>query len=75
MSVQNVVPIHPIDVESFQWTSENFDLVMALETKSQHHRSDRDSTAGEHKCRYKISCQSFTRLLRYFSLKGMDRRH
>lgn len=39
MSVQNVVPIHPVDAEIFHSTGENFDLLVALEEKSEDHQS------------------------------------
>lgn len=34
MSVQNVVPIHQVDIEIFQRINEKFDLLVALEEKS-----------------------------------------
>ena len=43
MSVQDIVPVHLIDINIFQWTKQNFDLVVVLDEKSGGHQSQWDS--------------------------------
>ncbi len=43
MSVENVVPVHPVDeIEIFYWISENFDLLVALLKMSEDHQNHQD---------------------------------
>ncbi len=39
MTVQHFAPIHPLDVKQFYWKSENIDLLVAAEEKSENHQS------------------------------------
>lgn len=34
MSVRNCVPVHIVDIDTFHWKYENFDLLVALQEKS-----------------------------------------
>ena len=51
------MPIHQVDIEIFQRINEKFDLLVALEEKSDDHQSRQDSSSGDHDL-FKISRQS-----------------
>ncbi len=48
MCVQNVVPIHPIDVGIFHSICKNFELQAVLHEKLGNHPSQRDLSSGHH---------------------------
>ncbi len=58
MSVQNVVPIHRVDVEIIRKISENFDLPVSLYMKSFDPQSQQDSSSGDHDWLYEVLWQS-----------------
>lgn len=55
MSIQNVVPTHPVDFETFHEICENSDLMVALEGKSGAHQSHPNSPYLHHGYLYQIS--------------------
>lgn len=58
MSVQNIEPIHLVDVELFHCKSVNFDLLVMLEERSWYHQRTMDMSA-------KFLNNSSNNLLRY----------
>lgn len=55
ISVTNCVLIHLVDVEIFHQTSEDTDLLMALEEKSGDHQTHSGDSSRDHASLYKLS--------------------
>lgn len=49
MVLPNFVAIDPVNVEIFNWKSENFDRLVALEDRSDH-QSHWDESSGDNEC-------------------------